>query len=70
MKEKGNEVIEAACPQGVINYTRHMGAVDVSDQKREWWWKFVFHFVLNVCLENRFVCFNCDKHSPLYRSRN
>jgi len=32
---KGNE-IEIACPQAVINYTKHMGGVDVSDQKREY----------------------------------
>ena len=30
---KGNEEIEIACPQAVINYTKHMGGVDVSDQK-------------------------------------
>ena len=38
-----------------------MGGVDVSDQKREYygvgrsskkWWKFILHFVLNVCLVN------------------
>ena len=33
---KGNEEIEIACPQAVINYTKHMGGVDVSDQKREY----------------------------------
>jgi len=33
--EKGNEEIEIACPQTVINYTKHMD-VDVSDQKREY----------------------------------
>ena len=30
---KGNEEIEIACPQAVINYTKHMGGVDVSDQR-------------------------------------
>jgi len=29
---KGNEELEIACPQAVINYTKHMGGVDVSDQ--------------------------------------
>jgi hypothetical protein len=28
---KHNEEIEIACPQAVINYTKHMGGVDVSD---------------------------------------
>jgi hypothetical protein len=32
---KGNEKIEIACPQAVINYTKRMGGVDVSDQKRQ-----------------------------------
>ena len=34
---KGKEEIEIACPQAVINYTKHMGGVDVSDRKREYY---------------------------------
>ena len=34
---KGNEEIEIACPQAVINYTKHMGSVDICDQKREYY---------------------------------
>ena len=34
---KGNEEIEIACPQAIINYMKHMGGVDVSDQKREYY---------------------------------
>ena len=34
---KGNEEIEIACPQAVINYTKHIGGVDVSDQRREYY---------------------------------
>ena len=33
---KGNEEIEIACPQAIINYKKHMGGVDVSDQRREY----------------------------------
>ena len=29
---KANEETEIACPQAVINYTKHMGGVGVSDQ--------------------------------------
>ena len=29
---KGNEEIEIAYPQAIINYKKHMGGVDVSDQ--------------------------------------
>jgi len=32
---KGNEEIEIACPEAVINYTKHTGSMDISDQKRE-----------------------------------
>ena len=54
----GNEEIEMACLQAVINHTKHMG---VADQKREYCGvgrsskkrqKFISHFVLNVCLVN------------------
>ena len=34
---KGNEEIEIACPQAVTNYTKRMGGVDVSDQRREYY---------------------------------
>ena len=33
---KGNEEIEIVCPQAIINYTKHMVGVDVSDQRREY----------------------------------
>jgi hypothetical protein len=60
---KDNQEIEIVCPQAVINYTKHMGSVDVSDQKCEYygvgrsskkWWKFILHFVVNVCLGELF----------------
>ena len=34
---KDNEEIEIACPQAIINCTKHMGGVDVSDQTRVLW---------------------------------
>ena len=34
---KGNEEIEIACPQAIINYMKHVGGVDVSDQRREYY---------------------------------
>ena len=48
---KGNEEIEIACPQAIINYTKQMGGVDVSDQTQVlWcrlifkkWWKFILY---------------------------
>ena len=70
---KGNKEIEIACPQAVINYMKHMGGVDVGDQKHEYygvgrfskkWWKFILHFVLNVCLVNCFILYDLTNHSP------
>jgi len=70
---KGNEEIEIACPQAIINCTKHMGGVDVSDQKHEYcgvgrsskkWWKFKLHFVLNVCLVNCFILYDLTNHPP------
>jgi hypothetical protein len=34
---KGNEEVEIPCPQAIINYTKYMGGVDISDQKREYY---------------------------------
>jgi len=70
---KGSEEIAFACPQAVINYTKHVGGVDVSDQKREYcgvgqsskkWWKFILYFVLNVCLVNCFILYDPTNHPP------
>ena len=70
---EGNEEIEIACPQVVINYTKHMGGVDVSDQRREYcgvsrsskkWWKFILHFVVNVCLVNYFILYDLTNYPP------
>jgi len=56
----GTEETEIACPQAVINYTKYMADMDVSDQKCEYCgvgrsskkcWKFILHFVLNVSCE-------------------
>jgi hypothetical protein len=62
------------CPQAIINYTKYMGGVDISDQKREYyvvgrsskkWWKFIFHFVINVCVLNSFILYDLNNHPPL-----
>ena len=50
-----------------------MGDVDVSDQRRKdygvgrcskKWWKFILHFVLNVCLVNCFILYDLTNHPP------
>ena len=75
---QGNEEIETACPQAVINNTKHVGGVDGSDQRCEYfvvgrsskkWWKFILHFVLNVCLVNCFILYDLTNHPPLYSTQ-
>ena len=70
---KGKQEIEIACSQAVINYTKHMGGVDVSDQKREYYgvgrsskklWKFILHFVRNVRVVNCFILYDLTNHPP------
>jgi len=56
-----------------------MGVVDVSDQRREYygigrsskkWWKFILHFVLNVCFVNCFILYDLTNHPPFTAQGN
>lgn len=69
---KGREEIEIPCPKSVINYTKGMGGVDISDQKRVYynvgrpskkWWKYLLHFVLNVSIVNSSIIYDLS-HQP------
>jgi hypothetical protein len=71
----GKQKIHIPCPNAVMNYTRNMGGVDLSDQFREYygvghsskkWWKFVFHFIINVCIVNSYILY--DLKSRLSRT--
>jgi hypothetical protein len=51
-----------------------MGGVDIRDQKREYygvgrsskkWWKFIFHFIINVCVVNSFILYVLNNRPPL-----
>jgi hypothetical protein len=70
---KGNKKVEIPCPQAIINYTKYMGGVDISEQKREYygvgrssekWRKFIFHFVINMCFVNSFIIYDLNNHPP------
>jgi hypothetical protein len=63
----GKQKIQIPCPNAVMNYTHNMGGVDLSDELREYygvgrsskkWWKFVFHFVINICVVNSFILYD------------
>jgi hypothetical protein len=63
----GKQKIQIPCPNAVMNYTRNMGGVELSDQLREYygvgrsskkWWQFVFHFIINVGTVNSFILYD------------
>jgi hypothetical protein len=71
---KGNKKVEIPCPQAIINYTKYICGVDISDQKREYygvgrsskkWWKFIFHFVINVFVVSSFILYDLNNRPPL-----
>jgi hypothetical protein len=56
-----------------------MGGVETSDQKREYyrvglsskkWWKFIFHFVINVCVVNSFILYDLNNRPPVTEHGN
>jgi len=42
----------------------------VSANLKKKWWKFILHFVLNVCLVNCFILYDLTTHSPSTAHRN
>jgi hypothetical protein len=63
----GEQKIQMPCPNTVMNYTCNMGRVDLGDQLHECygvgcsskkWWKFVFHFIINVSIMNSFMLYD------------
>ena len=57
---KGKEEIEIACTQAVITYTKHMGGVDVSDQKRVLWCRQIFKKMVEIYITFRPICVSCE----------
>jgi glycerol kinase len=61
---KGNEEAEIPCPQAIMNYTKYMGGVDISDQKREY---YILGQSSNV---NSFILYDLNNRSPLTAQGN
>ena len=57
---KGNEEIEIACPRAIINYTKHMGGVDVSDQTRVLWCWPIFKKMVEIYITFCPKCVSCE----------
>mgnify|MGYP002224293578 CR=1 FL=1 len=64
---KGREKVKIPCPEAVVNYTKNMGGLDLADQMRDYygvgrpskkWWKYLFHFVINVSIVNSFIIYD------------
>lgn len=69
---KGNEQITVPCPLTIDRYTKYMGGVDRSDQKRSYyslgrktvkWWRYIFGFAMNTAIVNSFISYN-DTNQP------
>ena len=63
-KQKDGAIKDVPCPQAIKLYNQFMNGVDRADQLRSSyptgrkamkWWKYLFHFLLDVCLVNAFV---------------
>lgn len=64
--KKSLEKVEVQCPLPIKIYNDFMGGVDLSDQKRSYYsvgkknkkfWKYIFHFIINVCIVNSFIIY-------------
>ena len=60
-------------PQSIVDYTLHMGGVDLKDQLCSYyrtgrashkWWRYIFWFLLNINITNAWILFKCSTHQP------
>jgi hypothetical protein len=77
-KQRDGSVNEVECPLACGNYTRNMGGVDRHDQfraqytvarKSKKWWRYLFWFLLDVCLVNSFLCMRESVNHRLWTRR-
>ncbi len=63
-RRNGAKVNEISCPLSFINYNKHMGGVDLADQKRNYysisrkslkWFYYLFWFMLDTSVINAFI---------------
>lgn len=68
--KKDKTYVEIPCPLPVNNYDKHMGKVDLADQKRtyysisrpsEKWWKYYVYFILDACVINSHIIYNASE---------
>ena len=62
----GGSIQDMPCPNVIINYNRHMGGVDLSDQNRSYYdvgrqaktyWKKLVWYLINLCIVNSYVVY-------------
>jgi hypothetical protein len=68
--QKGGQQKEIQTPVCVLDYTKHMGGVDRSDQycatyafiqKSLKWWRKLFFLCLEVCIVNSYILYSSHK---------
>lgn len=64
---KGGKTENFEIPLMIEDYRKHMGGVDLFDQRIQYhsyphkckkWWRYYFHFLLEIALNNSFIIFN------------
>lgn len=63
-RRKGSEKNLVQCPSAFAEYNKHMGGVDLADQRRKYfsvsrksskWWWYLFSFLLDTAVSNAFI---------------
>ena len=70
-RQKDGSLKDIPCPEAVQLYNAYMNGVDHTDQLRSSyntgrkalkWWKYLFHFLLDICLVNAFILMRESYH--------
>jgi hypothetical protein len=65
-RRTGAEKKLVPCPSSFANYNKHMGGVDLADQRRKYftlarksskWWKYLFSFILDTAVNNAYIMY-------------
>uniref|UniRef100_A0A4W3GL10 PiggyBac transposable element-derived protein 4-like n=1 Tax=Callorhinchus milii TaxID=7868 RepID=A0A4W3GL10_CALMI len=78
--QSGKMVLDSGTlkPQSVIDYNKHMGGVDISDQMRSYypvgrpskkWWRCILWYLVNITIVNAWLIFKRSPHHPPLASR-
>ncbi|GBM96065.1 hypothetical protein AVEN_111456-1 [Araneus ventricosus] len=72
-RRKGAEKLLVQCPAVFAQYNRHMGGVDLADQRRKYfsvarksskWWWYIISFLLDTAVSNAFILMKATNSPP------